>query len=232
MKEAYKSSNQELEFNSMTLVNRILTFNLIQAYTNTMTLTNLIHDLISFQEDAFDEIVGELRAEINRELGKGDEWTSAFCDRLEIMDSFIRESLRVNPVGELGVERVVAKKNGFTFSNGFHLPQGTTVALPIRAMQRDPELYPGGFDYKRSLRDPARPKITTTSPDFLNFGLGRPACPGRFYAANVLKLAMSHLLLDFDLERVGERPAGVRKVTLVEPCGDSLITFKRRQLSE
>ena len=33
----------------------------------------------------------------------------------------------------------------------------------------------------------------------LNFGFGRNACPGRFFAANEIKLILARILLDFDL---------------------------------
>lgn len=212
----------------MMLVNRVLAFNFLQSYSNTLTLTNSIYDLISLPEGLFEETVANLRAEVTEELKKPDPWSNDFVNRLEVMDSFIRESLRANPIGEVGLERTIIAKDGFTFSNGLHVPQGSTLAAPLKAIQLDASNYPGGFNPRRSLEDPARPKVTTIGPDFLNFGLGRPACPGRYFAANLQKLALSHLLLEYDFERVETRPEGVRKVTLVEPCGRSRILLKKR----
>ena len=212
----------------MMLVNRILAFNFLQSYSNTLTLTNGVYDLISLPEDLFNETVADMREEITRELGKGDGYTQSFVDRLDVVDSFVRESLRANPIGEVGLERTIVAKDGFTFSTGLHVPHGATLAAPFKAYQNDPKNYPGGFDPKRSLRDPAHPRITTISPEFLNFGLGRPACPGRWFASNLQKVAWSHLIMDYDFVRVDTRPPGVRKVTLVEPCGRSRIVLKKR----
>ncbi|OJD19424.1 hypothetical protein AJ78_00598 [Emergomyces pasteurianus Ep9510] len=223
---ARKDKHSYIEYDPMQIVSRLLAFNFLQSCSNTLTMANCIYDLISLLEGLFEDTVADLREEINRELAKGDPWSYDYVKRLDVMDSFIRESLRANPIGEVGLERTIMSKEGFTFSNGLHVPQGTTLAAPLKAIQRDEANYPGGFDPKRALRDPANPKITTISPEFLNFGLGRPACPGRWFAASLQKLALSHLLLEYDFVRVGQRPPGVRKVTLVEPCGRSNITLR------
>lgn len=133
------------------------------------------------------------------------------------MDSLIRESIRFNPIGETGLERIVGKKGGFTFSDGTQVPQGALLAAPIKAYQRDENAYPGGFNPRRSMEDTEHPKVTDISPAFLNFGLGRAACPGRWFTSNLLKLVLTRLLLDYDFVRLPERPKNVRKVTLDEP---------------
>ncbi|KAK9414898.1 putative Ent-kaurene oxidase [Seiridium unicorne] len=230
MKVARKDPNASLEYTPMMLVNRILAFNFLQSYSNTLTLTNSVYDLISLPEDLFSETVADLRKEISTQLKSSTEpWSHEFVEKLEVLDSFIRESLRANPIGEVGLERTIMSKDGFTFSNGLHVPKGATLAAPLKAIQHDSKNYPGGFNPKRALQDPTRPRITTISPDFLNFGLGRPACSGRWFAANLQKLALGHLIMDFDFERVDQRPQGVRKVTLVEPCGRSRITLRKRK---
>lgn len=215
----------------MMLVNRVLAFNFLQSYSNTLTLTNSVYDLISLPPGLFEETVADLRNEVTTELEKSNGWTHEFVNKLDIMDSFIRESLRANPIGEVGLERTIVAKDGFTFSNGLHVPKGATLAAPLKAIQHDSKHYPGGFNPKRALQDPARPKVTTISPEFLNFGLGRPACPGRWFASNLQKIALAHLLLDYDFVRVDKRPPGVRKVTLVEPCGRSRIVLRKRKLA-
>ena len=193
-------------------------------------MTNAVYDLISLPQEEFDLTVSEIRAELTRELKKPDAWSHDFANRLVVMDSFIRESLRANPIGEVGLERTITAQDGFTFSNGLHIPRGAILAAPLKAIQHDPGNYPGGFNPRRALEDPNRPSVTTISPEFLNFGLGRPACPGRWFAVNMQKLALAHLLLEYDFQRVEARPLGVRKVTLVEPCGRSKIVLRRRIL--
>jgi cytochrome P450 len=230
MKVARKDPNARVEYTPLMLVNRVLAFNFLQSYSNTLTLTNQVYDLISLPKGLFEETVAAMREEIRAELERSEGWTHEFVNKLDVMDSFLRESLRDNPIGEVGLERTIMRKEGFTFSNGLHVPYGSTLAAPLKAIQHDSKNYPGGFNPKRALQDPDRPKSTTIGPDFLNFGLGRPACPGRWFASNLQKIALSHLIMDYDFERVDVRPPGVRKVTLVEPCGRSLITLRKRKV--
>ncbi|KAM0547284.1 hypothetical protein ACHAPJ_010419 [Fusarium lateritium] len=225
---AKKDPNAPAEYEPMVIVARMMVLNFVQSYTNLVTMTNLVYDLISLPEGDFEDMVNDLRAEIDREMAKGDAFSHEFFQRLPLMDSLIRESIRYNPIGETGIERAVGKKGGFTFSNGIHVPQGAILAAPIKAYQRDETTYPGGFNPRRSMLDPEHPKMTDISPDFLNFGLGRGACPGRFFTSNLLKLTLTHLLLDYDFERLEKRPENVRKVTIDEPCGRFLITLKKR----
>jgi len=41
-------------------------------------------------------------------------------------------------------------------------------------------------------------QLVSTSPDHLAFGHGQHACPGRFFAANEVKIALIHMLLKYD----------------------------------
>lgn len=54
----------------------------------------------------------------------------------------------------------------------------------------------------------ARNALPTTGPDFLVFGHGRHACPGRFFAAAELKPILARALLRCDFEILPERPVG------------------------
>lgn len=227
---AKRDKNTATEYDPMVIVARMMVLNFVQSYTNLVTMTNLVYDLISLPEGDFEEMVGDLRTEITTELAKGDGFSHEFYQRLNLMDSLIRESIRYNPIGETGLERIVGKKGGFSFSNGTHIPEGALLAAPIKAYQRDERTYPGGFNPRRSIQDPANPKLTDISPDFLNFGLGRGACPGRFFTSNLLKLVLTRLLLDYDFVRLEKRPENDRKVTIDEPCGRFNITLKKRNV--
>lgn len=41
-------------------------------------------------------------------------------------------------------------------------------------------------------------QLVTTSPEHMGFGYGKHACPGRFFAANEIKIALVYLLLRYD----------------------------------
>lgn len=48
--------------------------------------------------------------------------------------------------------------------------------------------------------DHARNQFVTTNESNLMFGYGRHACPGRFFAANEIKLILARLILDYDIK--------------------------------
>lgn len=49
----------------------------------------------------------------------------------------------------------------------------------------------------------------TTSENFLPFGHAKHACPGRFFAANEIKLAFAYLSTKYDVKQLATRPKGM-----------------------
>ncbi|KAJ7049857.1 hypothetical protein C8F01DRAFT_1264742 [Mycena amicta] len=50
--------------------------------------------------------------------------------------------------------------------------------------------------------------MISTAPDYLPFGTGKHACPGRFFAATELKMMLAHFVVNYDLEaESGATPA-------------------------
>ncbi|TLS20605.1 uncharacterized protein PpBr36_11118 [Pyricularia pennisetigena] len=73
----------------------------------------------------------------------------------------------------------------------------------------NPEFYkdPFKFDFYRYARWRGTDKdsiahLVNTSPQNLGFRHGRHACPGRFFAANELKIILYHLLIKYDFRLV------------------------------
>lgn len=128
------------------------------------------------------------------------------------LDSFMKESTRFHPPGATSFNRKVLK--GFTLSNGQYIPPGVTVEVASHAVYQDSTLFPDSatFDGFRfwKLReggvatDHARNQFVTTNEQNLMFGYGRHACPGRFFAANEIKMIVARMLLDFDFKNEGE----------------------------
>jgi cytochrome P450 len=102
---------------------------------------------------------------------------------------------------------------GITLSNGQYIPPGVIVEVPSAAIYQDSEHYPDSetFDGFRSYKlrkggsatDNARNQFVTTNETNLTFGYGRHACPGRFFAANEIKMILARLVLDFDIKNPG-----------------------------
>ncbi|PCH08545.1 Hypothetical protein PENO1_006100 [Penicillium occitanis (nom. inval.)] len=70
LKVARKDPNANLEYTTMMIVSRILEFNFLQSYSNTLTTTNAVYDLISLPEEEFDRTITDTRTELARELEK------------------------------------------------------------------------------------------------------------------------------------------------------------------
>ena len=72
--------------------------------------------------------------------------------------------------------------------------------------------------------------MVTPNPDYLLFGHGRHACPGRFFAVNELKAMMAHLLLTYDvrLENEGVPPPPRWFAHALIPDGKAKVMFRAR----
>lgn len=99
---------------------------------------------------------------------------------------------------------------GITLSNGQYIPPGVLIEVPSAAIYTDESVYPSSdsFDGLRAYKarstgkasDIARNQFVTTNEDNLSFGYGRHACPGRFFAANEIKMIAARLILDYDVK--------------------------------
>lgn len=103
------------------------------------------------------------------------------------------------------------------------LPDGTTIPKGASILvsshnQWDPSIYPNPeeFDGYRFLRLRQLPgqenssQLVSTGVNHLGFGHGKHACPGRFFAANEVKIALCHMLLKYDW-KLAETPPKVMK---------------------
>ncbi|KAK0433041.1 cytochrome P450 [Armillaria borealis] len=123
------------------------------------------------------------------------------------LDSFLKEAQRL--YGDLGVFSVrrTARKD-FIFSDGTVVPAGSQIAVTALSTHLDEENYedplqfkPWRFSEKRKQEGEGNhQQMVIPSLDYLLFGIGRSACPGRFFAVNMLKTLTAHVLLNFDVK--------------------------------
>ncbi|KAL8393820.1 hypothetical protein RB595_003538 [Gaeumannomyces hyphopodioides] len=145
-----------------------------------------------------------LREELIEVLASGG-WTKNSLYHLKLMDSAMKEAQRIKPVSYEGMQRKVMAD--FVLPNGQKIRKGDFVAVDTLPLW-SPEQYenPEKFDmYRfRKMRETAggehKAQLVSTVPEHITFGLGKYACPGRFFAANELKIALCHLLLKYDWE--------------------------------
>ncbi|KAI0381913.1 cytochrome P450 [Hypomontagnella monticulosa] len=127
---------------------------------------------------------------------------------LRLLDSFLRESARLNPPDALSVQRKAIRP--FKLSDGTTIPTGNLVAVPQHAVMRDADYYPDPerFNPRRFYlegdleSDMAVQRFTDVNIQYPFWGAPTKSCPGRWYASDVLKQILVHLLKNYDFELV------------------------------
>ncbi|EHL01927.1 putative Ent-kaurene oxidase [Glarea lozoyensis 74030] len=175
--------------------------------------------------------------------------TSASVDALKRVDSVLRESMRISDVSVTNIFRDVTAGE-VDIGNGIRVGPGVRMVFPTQDIHLDPDNYedPMRFDafrFSRSFeneyeykhqgsknraeeRDSERELITTTTPTFLPFGYGRHACPGRWFAAQVMKQALAYLVLNYDVELIGPPPKRRALLNMMVPPVGVQIRMRRK----
>ncbi|KAI3528217.1 cytochrome P450 [Colletotrichum filicis] len=175
-------------------------------HTTSDLITQVMLDLAKYP-DYFEP----LRKEIT-DVIRTDGWARMGLYKMRLLDSFCKETQRLHPIGIVAMHREATKP--VTLSNGLELPEGSRIAVSCQRMT-DGSVYldPSRFDGYRYLRmreslgagNDGAAHFVSTSPEHLGFGHGQHACPGRFFAANEVKIILCHLLLKYDWRLAAEQ---------------------------
>ncbi|CAI7628935.1 unnamed protein product [Penicillium bialowiezense] len=176
------------------------------VHTSAMSMTHILYDLLvmpQWKEPLLEEVLTQL-----------PEWgdiAQANLNNLRLMDSFLKESQRFNPPGER-----------------------THICMASGPVSRDPDVVkdPETFDAFRYTKQNAQTSgFVSTGSQHMHFGLGRYACPGRFFASFVMKLILSRLLMDYEFKFAPgqtERPKNLLIGDKIVPNVSTAIFIKRR----
>lgn len=243
MDHARESSDPKM-YTPKALATRILLMNMVSIHTSSLTFVNVILDLLSSDPGTVDE----LRAEIATVLEEHDSvWSKRSLARMVKLDSVFRESARLNTSVAVGLRRKVIAKEGITTPSGVHLPFGNYCAVPNLSVLSDANIYPEPETFKpwrfaeirRDIDTGDRPKdhlasarltFPATSNDYLTWGNGRQACPGRFFATTELKLMLAYILLNYDFEMLMKRPVGTWVGIIRTPAMNAKIRVRRKKM--
>ncbi|CAL1708020.1 unnamed protein product [Somion occarium] len=161
--------------------------------------------------------------------------TKAAMSKMRKLDSLLRESQRMN-----GTDIDKDNPHHFkdvTLSTGATVPADSYLGVPLLSIQHDEELYPNPevfYPWRLSnMREGAegvKYQYITTSPEYLTFGHGRHACPGRPSAANEIKTMLCHVILYYDVnfENEGVRPQNYCVFMQSYPSVDAKVLFRER----
>ncbi|KAF2464155.1 cytochrome P450 [Lindgomyces ingoldianus] len=179
------------------------------------------------------EYVKLLREEASSKLDK--EASNPF-KRLILLDAFLRESARLNPLDALSIQKKVMQP--FDLPSGARIPAGNLVAVPQQAILRNEHLYPDpeSFNPFRYLSPPGQPqakdfttRYTDVNTSYPYWGSPRKPCPGRWYVSETMKLAILHLIMNYDVKLVDEQaPRSFFWTTALVPRMDTKILLKTR----
>ncbi|KAI1447064.1 cytochrome P450 [Annulohypoxylon stygium] len=216
---------------------------LASVHTTLLRMVNVLYDIIA----AGPELLNELLKEINSVAEDG--WDVNSYDKLHRLDSVLRESQRISPPTTLGMKRLFKKSH--TFHDGTYIPAGTYAALPIYAIENDalhtsnPEAYDGlrSFRAREEFEKPNNDgthadklaakefEFSTPTRTALNFGYGKAACPGRFFASVVIKMVTVRLITQYEFKFLPEtgRPKNVMLHEFLFPWPWQRILVRRRK---
>ena len=236
-----------------TLMGRLLALNFAAIHTSTFSITNAIFDLMASPPSA--RYIEDIREEAARILAEDNgAWTKAGLSKMIRVDSALRESLRVSGFLSRGLVRKVMAKDGITTPDGVHIRQGTNLGVAVYGVHMDEKVYSDPFefdafrfsrpreqfaetdskgreDYTTEVLKHKNLSMVTTSEYFQPFGHGRHACPGRFFAANELKLLLAYIVLNYEVEPLPERPASFWLSETLLPPMKATIRVRRRKMS-
>jgi cytochrome P450 len=247
-----KQDNNQAEMDAEAISKRLMALEFAATHTTSLTGHGIILDLLS-SDPALGYLEG-IREEAARVLKEdGGHWTKSGLSRLIRLDSAIRESMRISNFAKTLVERKVVAREGVTNkAEGWHVPYGESFTLNLHGLHHDEELYENAntFDAFRYSRPREEHEVksqgeknsgeelrmkqlgmVTTGDAHLPFGHGRHACPGRFFVAHELKMALAYLILNYDLKRLRERPKMNWVGAISVPAFQTCIELRRRKVT-
>ncbi|KAF8987760.1 cytochrome P450 [Cyathus striatus] len=153
------------------------------------------------------------------------------------ISSWKMESHRTSPTSRINVPRMMLQD--YTLRDGTFLPRGTAYAHWAEGINTDDNVFENalqfdGLRFYNMTQNGERVGLTSLDPRFLLFGIGRQACPGRFFASMEMKLLLAYILLNFDIKAPPvQSDASGQKLTIFNTVpAQGQILLRRRKVPE
>ncbi|KAI6043534.1 cytochrome P450 [Pisolithus marmoratus] len=159
-----------------------------------------------------------LRGEVEMVV-KEHGWTKAALTRMRKIDSFLKEVQRFQGPVILGVPRKALQD--IRLSDGTVIPKGTFLSVPTYAIHHDQDIYenPDVFDPLRFVRlkdtsqnADSRFQLAAVSRESLTFGFGKMTCPGKAFAAVIMKSMLAHVVMEYDVKLDGDSSSSLKGI--------------------
>jgi cytochrome P450/nitrite reductase/ring-hydroxylating ferredoxin subunit len=183
-------------FSDNVIFGNLMTMLLAGEDTTAYTLAWAVHQLCDSPES-----VKQLRQEADRLLGASDVAEDIeTAQKLVWAGAIANETMRLRPVAPF----LLLDAKIDTIVGDLLVTAGTGVAVLVRPAARDPMYFvePHAFRPERWLDDFSG---VHNASAHIPFGSGARICPGRLLAFLEMKLLLSMLYKNFEVERVGER---------------------------
>lgn len=236
------------------LCRRIMALNFAAIHTSTLTTCNLILDVFSNTKNAKNNCATSLLDECLASSNRWKTtWNRARLNQMLRLDSALRESLRLWGITAKALSRKVIAPRGAMLPNGQWVPQGLIICISGWGLHHDERMYPQPLTFvpdrfMRSLDDTehsAQVTRSTLTPEkkikntgtaaaetddhFATWGIGKHACLGRFFAVDLIKIILTYILINYEVEASAERPENLWIEYNVIPPPSATLPVRRRK---
>ncbi|KAG6330307.1 hypothetical protein ID866_8783 [Astraeus odoratus] len=217
------------ESSQMLQIHRIIDLNFAANGTVTNIFTQALYNLAANPQYAL-----LLREEVER-IVKEYGWTKEALGKMRRTDSFLKETMRCEGLGWLTVKRKALKD--IRLSDGTFIPKDTITQVAMGGIHHDPDVYdnadvfePFRYSDLGGEQEGSKYQLVAVNSASLGFGYGKLACPGRFFAAIILKMMLAHIVSSFDvrLDENGPPPKNVVFARSIMPDPKARVMFRKR----
>ncbi|GBB89407.1 hypothetical protein RclHR1_16090004 [Rhizophagus clarus] len=197
----------------------------VSIHTTSNSCTHAIMNLASRPEYA--QELYEEQLEVQKEADENGILPFEALNNMKKLDSFVRESLRLSE-GVITIPHVTLKDS--TFSNGLQVPKGRPVFLYTDDVYRDESLQgpnPKSFEPFRHVD--TNSSASKIGKNYVIFGGGKHACPGRQLAVNEIKFFLHNVILRYNLRTESGKIEGPKIVGPMKLPSNSGIIFEKRK---
>ncbi|THU95306.1 cytochrome P450 [Dendrothele bispora CBS 962.96] len=225
---------------------RVVHLNMASIHTSSIFTTHCLFQLARMSPDQIDAIRTEIVDAIQSPEGGRGVCNKNAVDKFYMLDSILKEVGRYQSLFAVGSSRFVLHDT--LLSDGTTLiPAGSVVSLAPKPLHKNPKSYadPEVFDPFRFSKLRTRNQqpqeegssgmknsFTALSNDYIVFGIGKHACPGRFFAALKVKVILAEILLNYDLsfpEGTSKYPKPFAFNIFTVPSPFAKLTFTKRK---
>jgi cytochrome P450 len=191
-------------FTAEQIADRCMTLIFASMVTTAGALRHAVYDLAGHWDRYSERLIQEQEQVIGV---YGSAMTPASLGAMPQLNAFMNESMRLAalPIQQTRVfMNDNSQKSLMETNHKFRLPKGATVCLSGYLATHDPNVFPEPREFRieRFLQDGETDPVTL---GLFPFGIGRHACPGRYFAWVEVQAALCTLLRQYQVRTVSEQ---------------------------